>query len=100
MLQQAESVPDALGIEEDRIIQVAVVRVFGAPEIKQRFAGMKHEGDFDLQVFACLDHGEKLITVVADVVCPVFCADKIESCEVNQYPARERHKMLALTYRR
>jgi hypothetical protein len=80
MLEEGEAVTNAFRVEEDGIVKVAVLWVLGAPKIEQGFAGVKHKGYTNAKVLAGLDHGKKLIAIVANMVGAIFCPNEVETC--------------------
>lgn len=81
VLEQRISMSNALGIQQKRIIEIAVLGVVGTAGIEQGFSRVEHEWDFHAHLTAGLREGEQEVGVVGDVVWSVFCAYEIEAAD-------------------
>lgn len=79
VLHEGEAVADALRVEGDCVVEIGFCGVVRATCVKERFAGVEHKGDFQIQCFACFLKGNELGSVKVNMVGAVFGADEIES---------------------
>jgi hypothetical protein len=79
MFGKREPMANTLRMEKDGIEQVRVARIARTSSVKKSLSSMKQEGYFDVQFLASFLHGNQLFPIIANMIWPILCSNKIKA---------------------